>query len=77
MPLPLFDFVFKDLTMKGQWMYEPGAIRDMIKLMERGLLSFAHIKIAGKFGLSEWETAFDVACSMSFDEVTVMSGWKV
>lgn len=73
MPLPLFDFVFKDLTMKGQWMYGPEIVRDFIKLMESGIMSFEHVSGAGKFGLEEWKEALDVAAKMKFDEVTVIA----
>lgn len=72
MALPLFDFVFKDLAMKGQWMYGPEIVRDFIKLMESGVMSFEPVKVAGKFGLEQWKGAFDVAAGMRFDEVTVL-----
>ena len=73
MALPLFDFVFKDLTMKGQWMYGPDIVRDFIKLLESGVMSLDHVKVAGSFALAEWETAFEVAEKMRFDEVTVFT----
>lgn len=73
MPLPSFDFVFKDPTMKGQWMCEPGAVRDFIKLVQSGFLSLKHVEVPGKFGLEQWEEAFDVAAGMKIDEVTVFS----
>ncbi|OCL02568.1 NAD(P)-binding protein [Glonium stellatum] len=72
---PYRELVFKDLTLKAQWMYDTVTARDMIKLMEAGILSFDHVKLAGKFALEQWEQAFEAAAGMKFDEVTVMSGW--
>lgn len=72
-PLPLFDFVLKDLTMKGQWMYGPEIVRDFVKMMESGVMGFEHVRIAGEFGLDQWKEAFDIAAEMKFDEVTVLS----
>lgn len=48
MPLPLFDLVFKDLTMKGQWMYGPDIVREFVKLVDSGVMSSEHVKVAGK-----------------------------
>lgn len=71
--LPLWDFVLNDLTMKGQWMYGLDTVRDFIRLVDGGMMSFGHVGVAGRYGLEEWKEAFDVAAAMKFDEVTVMS----
>ncbi|KAF2735348.1 NAD(P)-binding protein [Polyplosphaeria fusca] len=73
--LPLFDIAAKNLTLQGKLMYDFHHIRDMIKLIEGGMLSLDPIKVAGKFGLEQWEEAFGVAAGMKYNEVTVLSGW--
>lgn len=72
---PYRELIFNDITLKGQWMFDNATVRDMIRLVETGLLEFTHVKVAGKFSLDQWEQAFEVAAGMKFDEVTVMSGW--
>ena len=69
------EVVFKDIELKAQWMYAPSNIRDMIKLVESGVLDLSQITVAGKFALETWEEAFDVASKMKFDELTVVSSW--
>lgn len=56
-------------------MYSATAVRDMIKLVESGVLDLSKVNIAGKFDLKDWEQAFDIAANMRFDEMTVLSGW--
>lgn len=73
--LPHFQIVLRDLMLKGQWMYDRDTVRDMVKLVETGVMGLGHVKVAGRFGLEQWERAFDVAAGMKFDEVTVLSGW--
>ena len=53
-----------DITLKGKWMYTRDDILSMIKLVESGILKIgerAGTKVAGKFGLEEWEEAFKTA----------------
>jgi threonine dehydrogenase-like Zn-dependent dehydrogenase len=73
--LPMGAIVFNDIELKGQWMYSSTVVRDMLKLVESGVLDLSKIGVAGKFGLDQWEQAFDVAASMRFDQVTVFSAW--
>lgn len=71
---PYRSVVHKSLTVKGQWMYSPEDARDMIKMIENGILSLNHVSVAGKFSLEQWEQAFEVAAGMKFNDVTVLSG---
>ena len=73
---PTREILFNDIALKGQWMYDAATVRDMIKLVESGVLDLTQVKVAGKFRLEEWEQAFDVAAQMKFDEMTVFSGWQ-
>jgi threonine dehydrogenase-like Zn-dependent dehydrogenase len=53
-----------DITLKGKWMYNRDDILSMIRLVESGILKIgesAGTKVAGKFGLEEWEEAFNTA----------------
>lgn len=75
MNFPTGEIVFNDIELKGQWMYSATAVRDMVKLVESGVLDLSKVSIAGKFDFEDWEQAFDVAANMRFDEMTVLSGW--
>jgi threonine dehydrogenase-like Zn-dependent dehydrogenase len=72
---PTAEIALNDISLNGQWMYDSTTVRDMIKLVESGVLDLTRVKVAGKFRLEEWEQAFDVAAQMKFDEVTVLSGF--
>jgi threonine dehydrogenase-like Zn-dependent dehydrogenase len=76
MKFPTGEIVFNDIELKGQWMYSPSVIRDLIKLIESGVLDLSKVRTVGKFDLEQWEQAFDVAANMKFDEMTVLSGWR-
>ena len=72
---PYRELVFRDITLKAQWMYDAAAVRDMIKLVEAGIFGLNHVKLAGKFAFEQWEQAFEVAAGQKFDEATIISGW--
>lgn len=62
--IPPHTFVFKNLTLKGQYMYEREDVELSIKMVEQGLLKLG--KAAGhetvaEFGLEEWEKALEEA----------------
>lgn len=69
------ELLLKEILIKGQWMYDASIVRDMIKLVESGVLDLTQIKVAGQFTLEQWEKALDVAAEMMFDQVTIMSAW--
>lgn len=73
--LPMETIVFNDIELKGQWMYSARMVRDMVKLVESGVLDVSKIEVAGEFGLEQWEQAFNVAASMRFDQVAIFSAW--
>lgn len=72
MVFPTGHIVFNDIELKGQWMYQPSDISDMIKLVETGVLDLNQIKVT-HFGLEQWEEALDTAAQMKFDEMAVFS----
>ncbi|KAE9387310.1 GroES-like protein [Gymnopus androsaceus JB14] len=68
------DFMHRNLSMKGTWMYSRAQILNFIKLIDSGLLPLgqkAGLTVRGKFGLEEWKEAFEVA-SLAGTEGTVV-----
>ena len=63
-PISNLMLVAKNITIRGQFMYEREDIRGIIKLAESGLLKLgksAGGDVVGQFPLQEWERALDVA----------------
>ncbi|KAI1456593.1 alcohol dehydrogenase GroES domain-containing protein [Annulohypoxylon moriforme] len=64
--LPYSQITHKGITIKGTFMNTTQQAKDLIQLIERDVLkigSRAGMTVAGKFGLEEWEKAFDVAAA--------------
>jgi threonine dehydrogenase-like Zn-dependent dehydrogenase len=62
--IPHSVVMHRDLCLRGKWMYSSQNVRDLIKMIETGLLKLGEgngTKIVGKYGLEEWEKAFDEA----------------
>lgn len=63
-PLPYGLIMFKSLKLMGKFMYEREAVVRLLKLIEKGRLPLgkkAGLACVGKFGLGEWQAAFDSA----------------
>ena len=63
-PFPHWEIIYKNLTLKGKWMFEREDIKRMIKMVENGMMKLgesAGMKIVGKFGLEDWDKAFTAA----------------
>ncbi|KUJ09344.1 GroES-like protein [Mollisia scopiformis] len=58
--IPVKVVVSKDLRIRGKWMYERQDVRDLIKMIEVGVLKLGGQTVE-KFGLDEWEAGFDKA----------------
>ena len=66
--LPHGQIIFNGFTIKGTFMNTTQQARDLIKMVESGALKIgarANMTIKGKFGLDEWETAFNTAAAES------------
>ena len=66
--IPYLMTIIKSLQLKGKWMYERDDCLGFIKLIERGLLKLGPemgFRVAGTFGLDEWEKAIDEAAKSS------------
>ena len=62
--IPIRAILQKDLMLKGKWMYSRQDVKDLIKLIEIGVLKLGDRK-AEKFALEDWEKAFDAAFNSS------------
>jgi len=66
--IPYVSVVINNLTIRGQYMYERDDARDLIKLVEAGVLkigrSVGH-EVVGEFALQDWQKAIEVASATS------------
>lgn len=64
--LPYGKIVHKELTIKGTFMSTSQQTSSLVKMVETGVLRIgerAGMRVAGKYNLEEWETAFAGAAS--------------
>ncbi|KAI1083275.1 alcohol dehydrogenase GroES domain-containing protein [Whalleya microplaca] len=64
--LPYWQITHYGLTIKGTFMNTTQQAKDLIKIVERGVLkigSRAGLKVAGKFALEDWQKALDAAAA--------------
>ena len=62
--IPYTVVMHKDIMIKGKWMYEPPAVRQMVKMVESGILGLKEedgVEVKGVYGLEEWDRAFTSA----------------
>ncbi|MCJ1359636.1 MAG: hypothetical protein MMC33_009638 [Icmadophila ericetorum] len=62
--IPHSMFVHKNITLKGKWMYEPSEVRELIAMVETGVLPLGRklgVDVVGKFKLEDSEEAFKKA----------------
>ncbi|KAK3348993.1 hypothetical protein B0T25DRAFT_232401 [Lasiosphaeria hispida] len=63
-PLSYIVAVLKNLTIRGQYMYEREDVQGLIRLVESGALRIgkdAGIPVVGQFSLDDWEKGFEAA----------------
>lgn len=61
---PYYAVVKKGLRLQGTWMYTGEQVKEVLRLVETGVLKLgerAGAKCVGEYGLEEWEEAFRVA----------------
>lgn len=64
--VPYGDIVHKGITIKGSFMNTSEHVKDLIKTIETGALQVgtrAGMTVGGKFGLQDWEKAFETAAA--------------
>ncbi|KZP31541.1 GroES-like protein [Athelia psychrophila] len=62
--LPYGAIMHRNLVVRGQFMYGRQEVRALIKMVEGGVLRIGEesgVRVAGTFGLGDWQEAFDVA----------------
>ncbi|KAH6889710.1 hypothetical protein B0T10DRAFT_403731 [Thelonectria olida] len=63
-PIPWGVALYRNLTIKGGFMYERDDVRHVIRLLETGRIKLGRengYEIAGTYGLEEWDKAADAA----------------
>ena len=63
-PMPYSTVMWKSLTIRGQYMYQPEDFQPLIRLAESGLLKLgkdAGQRIIGRFALDDFSRAFEAA----------------
>jgi threonine dehydrogenase-like Zn-dependent dehydrogenase len=58
--IPIRAVLQRDLMLKGKWMYSRQDVKDLIKMIEIGVLKLGGQKV-DKFALEDWEKGFDAA----------------
>ncbi|KAF2264239.1 NAD(P)-binding protein [Lojkania enalia] len=80
-PIPYFEVMRKNLTLKGKWMYGRKEILTMIKLVEVGGLKIgepAGVKTRADYEFTDWEKAFDIAKSTGgWDSAVIFRPTKI
>ncbi|KAJ3863746.1 chaperonin 10-like protein [Lentinula novae-zelandiae] len=72
---PYLSFMHRNLTMKGTWMFSREQMFGFVKLLQSGLLPLGEkngLSVGGKFGLEEWEAAFEKARIAGAEEVVAI-----
>ncbi|KAJ3806707.1 alcohol dehydrogenase [Lentinula lateritia] len=75
MSFPYLSFMHRNLTMKGTWMFSREQMFSFIQLLESGILPLGEkngLSVGGKFGLEEWEEAFEKARIAGAGELVVI-----
>lgn len=62
--IPIKVVVYMDLQLKGKWMYSRQDVKDLIKMVEIGLLKLGGQKV-DRFALEDWEKGFNAAAEHS------------
>ena len=64
MKFPIRKIMHQNITLKGTWMYDRTQVKELVKMMESGILKMRDgegMKVVGTFGLQDWKEGFDVA----------------
>lgn len=75
LPVPHGLMVFKDLTIRGSWMYEREHVRSLIQMAETGVLKFGREvgqEIIASFPLEKMEEALDRAGDVGISKLVVI-----
>ncbi|KAK6074860.1 zinc-binding dehydrogenase [Seiridium cupressi] len=62
--IPYWLIMLNSIELRGRWMYNRKEIRELVKMVETGVLKLGKAvghEIAGKFALEDWESALEAA----------------
>ncbi|KAE8454569.1 hypothetical protein EG329_000192 [Mollisiaceae sp. DMI_Dod_QoI] len=62
--IPVKVVVSMDLRIRGKWMYERQDVKDLIKMVEIGVLGLGGQRVE-RFALEDWEKGFDAAAEFA------------
>lgn len=65
--IPLQKIMRENITLRGTWMYSPKQIKEVIKMVESGLVKLKDgesMQCRGTYGLDAWKEAFDKAAEV-------------
>ena len=62
--IPIRAVLQRDLMLKGKWMYSRQDVKDLIKMIEIGVLKLGGQKV-DKFSLEDWKKGFNAAAEYS------------
>lgn len=67
MTIPLRAIVTRDIQIKGKWMYTRQDVKNLIKMVETGVLRLGERKVE-RFSLNSWEEGFVTAARMAGED---------
>ncbi|KAI0694514.1 alcohol dehydrogenase [Cytidiella melzeri] len=71
---PYAQLMFRNIQLKGKWMYERDDIVALIQMVRLGVLKLDKVEVMGEFALADWEKAFEVAAqNANIGQVTMFS----
>ncbi|KAK0723449.1 hypothetical protein B0T26DRAFT_675020 [Lasiosphaeria miniovina] len=77
LPVPFSVAVMRNLTIRGQYMYERDDVRDFLKLAETGVFKIGSddgVEVVGEFKLEQAQEAFDLAAkNTGFGKIVVLA----
>ena len=72
-PLPFWKILKEGITIMGKWMYEANAARELVHMVEIGLLDLGR-HTSKSFGLEDWKKAFEHASqNMRWGQQTIIT----
>lgn len=72
--LPALKVIFFDITLKGKFQYGREDIILMAKMLNSGVLKLDQVDVVGRFGLDDWEKAFEAAsANANMGQIAVMA----
>ncbi|OAQ73482.1 isopropanol dehydrogenase [Pochonia chlamydosporia 170] len=75
LPVPHAMMVFKDLTVRGSWMYERDHVRTLVKMVETGVLKLgkaAGLEVIASYPLEKMDGALDKGAEVGASKMVVL-----